>query len=916
MKFEFKKKVKRKKLASKIMIFWLLANIAFLTLCLSKNAKAAGSSNVVFSENFEGAFPGSWNVFDGNTESGSDYWGVTSYRANSGSKSVWCAQVGDHSVRGAPNKDVHCYDNNMIAFMSRGTWDASKWDMAWVRFYAWIETSGNDWIQLGATGTDGSSVKVIFIKSGSYKYWSQYDARIPEDCLKSKLRLDFVFSSDSSGYAEGVYIDDITLTWYDVVLADYDVTPKIVSPGQTITFKYYIHNPSPYTVNVALGASIRDSYGNTLSDPSNDKVVSLPPGYSWLTRPFVVPSSALKGTYDVMFGIYADLIPGNGFVREWDFKTSYQALTVTQCKLTVKAYPSAHGSPTPSYGEHWYNVGEEISAFVDEYADEKNGIRYKCVGWQGKGSVPSSGDSNFLDFIIEQDSEITWLWKKEVTLTINSEHGSPDPPVGIHWFEENLKVYASVQSIAEETENSRFKCIGFAGSGSAPQSGSSCSVTFTITQPSSLTWKWVQQFRLTVKTDPEGLPSPSVSPLQEWYDYGTSVKITAQTVPNYNFENWIIDGTELKGNPITITMDSAHVIIAKYSEKQSPPQNPEPAPSSISCKISSSYITLGESVEVSGSISPAHSFVEVKITYTKPDNSVITRKVLTNELGCYNDKLQPDYAGLWSVQASWEGDADHKPATSEKAFFTVVYVQKSFRIILTKNSTELKAGDSLSYNITILDEKNNALDPDTISAYFDSQPIGIEKKDFGKYCIVIKSVKAGMHSLSVIATKSSIQQTAYDTFFVKKAKVGLVLLASSEKIRANEEIELKGKMEPAISEAEILIEITLPTNEKRIAYTTTNSEGSFTLTIPANSSGTWKFKARFIGNEDYEGAETNELKVSVEETIPKNQNIPEESKQEGKKEEKSTGLGLSEILNIVLAVAVIVLIIIFIKGWR
>ena len=363
-------------------------------------------------------------------------------------------------------------------------------------------------------------------------------------------------------------------------------------------------------------------------------------------------------------------------------------------------------------------------------------------------------------------------------------------------------------------------------------------------------------------------------------------------------------------------MDSAHVIVAKYSEKQSPPPNPEPAPSSISCKISSASITLGESVEVSGSISPAHSFVEIKITYTKPDNSIIIRKALTNEVGCYNDKFQPDYAGLWSVQASWDGDTDHKPATSEKAFFTVVYVPKSFRIILTKNSTDLKAGDSLSYNITILDEKNNSLDPDIISAYFDSQPVGIEKEDYGKYCIVIKSVKAGMHSLSVIATKGNIQQTAYDTFFVKKAKITLVLSANSEKIQANEKIELKGKIEPAISEAEILIEITLPTNEKRIAYATTDSEGFFTLAIAANSTGTWKFKVRFIGNEDYEGVESSELKVSVEKTIPENQNIPEESRQEGKTEEKGIGLGLSEILNIVLAIAVIVLIVIFIKGWR
>ncbi|MGB9760133.1 MAG: hypothetical protein ACPLZG_09940, partial [Thermoproteota archaeon] len=235
-----------------------------------------------------------------------------------------------------------------------------------------------------------------------------------------------------------------------------------------------------------------------------------------------------------------------------------------------------------------------------------------------------------------------------------------------------------------------------------------------------------------------------------------------------------------------------------------------------------------------------------------------------------------------------------------------------FRIVLTKNSTDIKAGDALYYNITILDEKNNALDPDIINAYFDAQQIGIEKTDYGKYCIVIKGLKAGTHSLSVIATKSNIQQTAYDTFFVRKAKVKLTLSANSEKLQTNETIELKGKIEPAISEANILVEITLPANEKRIAYATTDSEGFFTLKIPANSTGDWKFKARFIGNEDYEAAESNELKVSVERATPENQDM-EEREQESK-EEKGLSLGLSEILNIVLAIAVIVLLIILIKG--
>lgn len=56
---------------------------------------AQTSYQTIFQENFEGSFPGTyWTVGDWNHNSGDDYWGATSYRSEGGSKSCWCAQVG------------------------------------------------------------------------------------------------------------------------------------------------------------------------------------------------------------------------------------------------------------------------------------------------------------------------------------------------------------------------------------------------------------------------------------------------------------------------------------------------------------------------------------------------------------------------------------------------------------------------------------------------------------------------------------------------------------------------------------------------------------------------------------------------------------------------------------------------------
>ncbi len=61
---------------------------------------ALGNSEVtIFSEDFEGVFPddNGWTVGNLTASYGEDYWGATSYKAHSGSKSGWCAQIGTKS---------------------------------------------------------------------------------------------------------------------------------------------------------------------------------------------------------------------------------------------------------------------------------------------------------------------------------------------------------------------------------------------------------------------------------------------------------------------------------------------------------------------------------------------------------------------------------------------------------------------------------------------------------------------------------------------------------------------------------------------------------------------------------------------------------------------------------------------------
>ena len=91
----------------------------------------------------------------------------------------------------------------------------------------------------------------------------------------------------------------------------------------------------------------------------------------------------------------------------------------------------------------------------------------------------------------------------------------------------------------------------------------------------------------------------------------------------------------------------------------------------ISCSVSPSEVTEGNSITVSGSISPALSGKTVMLTYEKPDGSTFTRMVTTGSGGSFSDTYTPTGTGFWSVKASWEGDAEHEGSSSTIISFTV-----------------------------------------------------------------------------------------------------------------------------------------------------------------------------------------------------------------------------------------------------
>ena len=95
------------------------------------------------------------------------------------------------------------------------------------------------------------------------------------------------------------------------------------------------------------------------------------------------------------------------------------------------------------------------------------------------------------------------------------------------------------------------------------------------------------------------------------------------------------------------------------------------ATTAISISVSSSEIREGDSITVSGSITPSPGSVTVVLTYRSPDGSVLNRTVSSASDGSYADTWSPTPRGSWTVFASWAGSENYEASVSSEVSFTV-----------------------------------------------------------------------------------------------------------------------------------------------------------------------------------------------------------------------------------------------------
>jgi len=325
-------------------------------------------TTTIFSEDFEGSWPGDWTVEDGEPSSGEDYWGQSDYRAYSGTFSAYCAEVSDVSGQ--------YYDDDMLAVMVRDV-DLSAYDSATLSYNYWLNCEF-DYDVLSVVYFDGEWYAAKDY-TGSSGGWVPDSTEVP----LTATQVGFVFYSDFIFTYEGAYIDDVVLTGYSYATDPYisisddyeeygDIPPNDVATsldaydftiapgcpaGHVVTFTLNItaSNGGPWTasfdVHVIVATPPEVSSVSATQRGDGSGIVNI--SYDVSDNEQSTVAVALEywdpdGSWHSCSNTAGDVGPGintgTGKAATWDAKAQLGGVYISGCKVRVTADDGASGT--------------------------------------------------------------------------------------------------------------------------------------------------------------------------------------------------------------------------------------------------------------------------------------------------------------------------------------------------------------------------------------------------------------------------------------------------------------------------------------------------------------------------------------------------------------------------------------------
>ncbi len=188
-----------------------------------------GGTTTIFSDNFEGSFPGSWQLWH-SSQAPDTVWGKSTCWSNGGTGSAWCAAGGT-----AAQAPCTQYAGNMNTWMIYGPFSLADATEASAEFDAWYGTEAYDqatqegdqfkWL----ISTDGQNFSGYYT-SGNSNGWTHQvfnfkDVTSITAIGSTQVWFAFVFSSDPYVQGGGAYVDNVVIKKTVAASCTYTISP-------------------------------------------------------------------------------------------------------------------------------------------------------------------------------------------------------------------------------------------------------------------------------------------------------------------------------------------------------------------------------------------------------------------------------------------------------------------------------------------------------------------------------------------------------------------------------------------------------------------------------------------------------------------------------------------------------------------
>ena len=363
----------------------------------------------------------------------------------------------------------------------------------------------------------------------------------------------------------------------------------LAAPTVTNTFTVFAVAPQisgPYASNVlahtaVFGATVNSSNGAPViergaawgTSPAFTNAVATHSEFgTWGAGPFTLNVTGLVAGVTNYFRLYAVNSAGTNWTAEASLLAIPDAPDIQAASGIVADGFTANWLAAVGATNYWLDVSptNDFSSYVVGYSNLLVGdvTSHNVTGLASRPFYYIRVRSQNLAGISTNPSAFeVGMMLPVVILGFPDEHGAPYPlNYGTNLVLVGTVVTNMVPTPADELNGTRYVCTGFVGSGNAPLFGYTNTVSFTLTEDTTVTWQWRTEHYLDLTATNGGITNA----VSGWKPEGWMYSLYPTNSPNCLFHHWVtnetVSGTD---NPFVITMDTPMDVMAIFEEQRS-----------------------------------------------------------------------------------------------------------------------------------------------------------------------------------------------------------------------------------------------------------------------------------------------------------------------------------------------------------